>query len=50
MPTTKVQVKDEKYSRISIPTEIIKAFDLKEGEVLEWLVIGKDSIVLRRLK
>jgi len=53
-PTTRVvSYQAGKYLRTSIPTEIVKALNLKVGDVLSWEVMergGRKMAVIRKLE
>jgi len=53
-PTTRVVAYQAgKYLRTSIPTEIVKALNLKAGDVLSWEIMEKEGrkvAILRRLE
>ena len=53
-PTTRVvSYQAGKYLRTSIPTEIVKALNLKAGDVLAWKIEERDDrkvAVLRKLE
>jgi len=53
-PTTRVvSYQAGKYLRTSIPVEIVKALNLKVGDVLSWEIMKKDGrkvAILRKLE
>jgi hypothetical protein len=48
---TKVQLIQRKDSRqwyINFPAPIAQAMEFSKGETVEWIIQGKDSLILRR--
>ena len=48
---TKVQLIKRKASEqwyVNFPSSVAQAMDFKKGEVVEWIIEGKDQLVLRR--